>query len=127
MAADFNRNLTEPIHTFLKSNELNNSHNTDVALEQHWDLDVKPQNSLFALNLKDVWNYRDLMWLLVKRDFVSFYKQTILGPLWFFVQPLLTTLMFTLVFGRMGGFSTDGLPGPLFYMAGITAWNYFAD
>jgi lipopolysaccharide transport system permease protein len=98
-----------------------------ITVEQTWDLDVKPQSSLFTLNLKDVWNYRDLLWLLVRRDFVSFYKQTILGPLWFFVQPLLTTVMFTLIFGTMGGFSTDELPKPLFYLAGITAWNYFAD
>jgi lipopolysaccharide transport system permease protein len=95
--------------------------------EQEWDLKIKPRDNLFNFYLKDVWAYRDLLLLLVRRDFVSFYKQTILGPLWFFVQPLLTTLMFTMVFGRMGGFSTDGLPGPLFYMAGITAWNYFAD
>jgi len=101
--------------------------NDSLVVEQRWDLDVKPQNSLFSLNLKDVWSYRDLLWLLVRRDFVSFYKQTILGPLWFFVQPLLTTIMFTLVFGTMGGFQTDGLPKPLFYLAGITAWNYFAD
>jgi lipopolysaccharide transport system permease protein len=95
--------------------------------DEQWDLEIKPHDNLFNLHLKDVWNYRDLLWLLVRRDFVSFYKQTILGPIWFFIQPLLTTLMFTLVFGRMGGFSTDGLPQPLFYIAGITAWNYFAD
>jgi lipopolysaccharide transport system permease protein len=94
---------------------------------QVWDLKIKPQDSVFNLHLKDLWAYRDLLWLLVRRDFVSFYKQTILGPLWFFIQPLLTTLMFTLVFGQMGKFSTDNLPGPLFYLAGITAWNYFAD
>jgi lipopolysaccharide transport system permease protein len=96
-------------------------------VKQEWDLKIKPQNSFFSLNVKDVWNYRDLLWLLVRRDFVSLYKQTILGPLWFFIQPLLTTLMFTLVFGMMGGFSTNDLPKPLFYLAGITAWNYFAD
>jgi lipopolysaccharide transport system permease protein len=67
------------------------------------------------------------LWLLVKRDFVSFYKQTILGPLWFFIQPLFTTIIFTFIFGNLAGLSTDGLPQPLFYMAGITAWNYFAD
>ena len=94
---------------------------------QVWDLTIKPGNNLLDLHLSEVWNYRDLLLLLVRRDFVSFYKQTILGPLWFFVQPLLTTLMFTVVFGRMGGFSTDGLPQPLFYLAGITAWNYFAE
>jgi lipopolysaccharide transport system permease protein len=67
------------------------------------------------------------LWLLVRRDFVSFYKQTIFGPIWFFIQPLFTTLIFTFVFGNLAGLSTDGLPQPLFYMAGITAWNYFAD
>lgn len=101
--------------------------NTALNTEQTWDLRIKPTDKLFKLNLNEVWNYRDLLWLLVRRDFVSFYKQTILGPLWFFVQPLLTTIMFTFVFGRMGGFSTDGLPQPLFYITGITAWNYFAD
>lgn len=89
--------------------------------------EIKPQSSLLDLKLKDTWEYRDLLWLLVRRDFVSFYKQTILGPLWFFIQPLLTTIMFTFVFGRLAGISTDELPQPLFYMAGITAWNYFAD
>jgi len=100
--------------------------NHDEALKE-WDLVIEPQSSLFELNLKDVWRYRDLLWLLVKRDFVSFYKQTILGPLWFFIQPLFTTIIFTFIFGNLAGLSTDGLPQPLFYMAGITAWNYFAD
>ncbi|MCJ0742453.1 ABC transporter permease [Pedobacter montanisoli] len=94
--------------------------------QQH-DWTIEPQSSLFDLKLKDTWAYRDLLWLLVRRDFVSFYKQTILGPLWFFIQPLLTTIIFTFVFGNLAGISTDGLPRPLFYMAGITAWNYFAD
>jgi lipopolysaccharide transport system permease protein len=94
-------------------------------LEYQWE--IKPSNTLFDLKLKDTWEYRDLLWLLVRRDFVSFYKQTILGPLWFFLQPLITTVMFTFIFGRLAGISTDGLPQPLFYMAGITAWNYFAD
>lgn len=93
----------------------------------NWDLTIEPQSSLFKLNLKDVWRYRDLLWLFVKRDFVSFYKQTILGPLWFFIQPLFTTITFTFIFGNLAGISTDGLPQPLFYMAGITAWNYFSD
>ena len=99
--------------------------NHDEAIKE-WDLVIEPQTSLFELNLKDVWRYRDLLWLLVKRDFVSFYKQTILGPLWFFIQPLFTTIIFTFIFGNLAGLSTDGLPQPLFYMAGITAWNYFA-
>jgi lipopolysaccharide transport system permease protein len=98
-----------------------------LEMNAEWDLVIEPQNSLFELHLKDVWRYRDLLWLLVKRDFVSFYKQTILGPLWFFIQPLFTTIIFTLIFGSLAGLSTDGLPQPLFYLAGITAWNYFAD
>jgi lipopolysaccharide transport system permease protein len=94
---------------------------------QDWDLVIDTETSIFELNLNDIWLYRDLLWLLVKRDFISFYKQTILGPLWFFIQPLFTTIIFTLIFGNLAGISTDGLPQPLFYMAGITAWNYFAD
>lgn len=101
--------------------------NTIEQLNQDWDLTIEPQSSLFTLNLKDVWRYRDLLVLFVKRDFISFYKQTILGPLWFFIQPLFTTIIFTFIFGNLAGISTDGLPQPLFYMAGITAWNYFAD
>jgi len=94
--------------------------------EEHtWTIEAKA--SLFDLKLNEVWAYRDLLWLLVRRDFVSFYKQTILGPLWFFIQPLFTTIIFTFIFGNLAGISTDGLPKPLFYMAGITAWNYFAD
>jgi lipopolysaccharide transport system permease protein len=93
----------------------------------NWDIEIKPQGHLLDLKLKDVWYYRDLLLLLVRRDFVSFYKQTILGPLWFFIQPLFTTLIYTFVFGNLAAIPTDGLPQPLFYLAGITAWNYFAD
>jgi lipopolysaccharide transport system permease protein len=95
--------------------------------EEHWDLVIEPGRHLFDLKLKDTWHYRDLLLLLVRRDFVSFYKQTILGPLWFFIQPLLTTVIFTFVFGRLAGLSTDSLPQPLFYLAGVTAWNYFSE
>jgi lipopolysaccharide transport system permease protein len=100
---------------------------TKEEIVKEWDLTIEPQTSLFELNLKDVWRYRDLLWMFVKRDFVSFYKQTILGPLWFFIQPLFTTIIYTFVFGGLANLSTDGLPQPLFYMTGITAWNYFAD
>ncbi|MCX2431346.1 ABC transporter permease [Pedobacter sp. GR22-10] len=93
--------------------------------EYSWTIEAKA--SLFDLKFGEIWAYRDLLWLLVRRDFVSFYKQTILGPLWFFIQPLFTTIIFTFIFGNLAGISTDGLPKPLFYMAGITAWNYFAD
>jgi len=95
--------------------------------EQKHDWIIEAKSSLFDLKLNEVWAYRDLLWLLVRRDFVSFYKQTILGPLWFFIQPLFTTIIFTFIFGNLAGISTDGLPKPLFYMAGVTAWNYFAD
>jgi lipopolysaccharide transport system permease protein len=95
--------------------------------DEDWDIEISPKNNLLDLKLKDVWHYRDLLFLLVRRDFVSFYKQTILGPLWFFFQPLFTTIIYTFVFGNLAAIKTDGLPQPLFYLAGITAWNYFAD
>jgi lipopolysaccharide transport system permease protein len=98
-----------------------------IKQNTEWDLTIEPQNSLLDLNLKDVWRYRDLLWMFVKRDFISFYKQTILGPLWFFIQPLFTTIIYTFIFGGLANISTDGLPQPLFYMAGITSWNYFSD
>ena len=78
-------------------------------MKDKFDWQIEGKSSLIDLKFKDVWSYRDLLWLLVRRDFVSFYKQTILGPLWFFIQPLLTTVMFTFVFGKLGGFKTDGL------------------
>ena len=93
----------------------------------NWDLVIKGHTSLFDLKFQEVWRYRDLLLMFVKRDFVSFYKQTILGPLWFFIQPIFTTLVFTFVFGNLAGISTDGLPKQLFYLTGITSWNYFAD
>ncbi len=95
--------------------------------DDHWDIEITEKNDLLDLKLKEIWHYRDLLLLLVKRDFVSFYKQTILGPLWFFIQPLFTTVIYTFVFGNLAAIPTDGLPQPLFYLAGITAWNYFSD
>ena len=94
---------------------------------QDWDLVIKGHTSLFDVKFNDLWRYRDLLLMFVKRDFVSFYKQTVLGPLWFFIQPIFTTLVFTMVFGKLAGISTDGLPQYLFYLSGITAWNYFSD
>lgn len=88
---------------------------------------ITPRDNLFDLRLRDIWNFRDLLFLFVHRDFVAVYKQTILGPLWFFIQPLLTTLVFTVIFGKVAKISTDGLPPLLFYLAGVTAWNYFAE
>ncbi|HEK21147.1 MULTISPECIES: ABC transporter permease [unclassified Mucilaginibacter] len=95
--------------------------------KEYWDLEIKPRTGLFDLNLKAVWQYRDLLLLLVRRDFVSFYKQTILGPIWFFVQPVITIIFYTLVFGNLAGIPTDGVPKPLFYLAGTILWNYFAE
>ncbi len=92
-----------------------------------WSLVIKPKAGLFDINIKELWRYRDLVLLLVKRDFVSFYKQTILGPIWFLVQPILTTLMFLLVFGRIAQLPTDGVPAIVFYLAGVTCWAYFAE
>ena len=88
---------------------------------------ITPKKHLLDLNLKEIWGYRDLMVLFVRRDFVAVYKQTILGPIWFFIQPIFTTLIFTLIFGKLASIPTDGLPQILFYMCGITCWNYFAE
>jgi lipopolysaccharide transport system permease protein len=93
----------------------------------NWDLVIRPKSGLFDLHLEDIWRYRDLLILFVKRDIVSQYKQTILGPLWHVVQPVLTTIVFLLVFGRIARVPTDGIPPFLFYMSGITMWNYFAN
>lgn len=94
---------------------------------EHWDTIIEPRGSLLDLKLKDVWQYRDLLVLLVRRDFVAFYKQTILGPIWFFIQPVITVVFYTFVFGNLAGIPTDGVPKPLFYLAGTILWNYFAD
>lgn len=88
---------------------------------------IKSTTSIFDIKLNELIEYRDLLWLLVRRDFVSFYKQTILGPAWFFIQPLFTIVMYSLIFGGVAGISTDGIPKPLFYLAGIITWNYFSD
>ena len=93
---------------------------------EHWDSVIKSKHSLFDINLKELWHYRDLLVLFVRRDFVTVYKQTLLGPLWFFIQPLLTTITFTIIFGNVAQLSTDGAPKVVFYMAGITLWNYFS-
>ncbi len=93
---------------------------------EEWDSVIQSQASLFDLRLKELWHYRDLLVLFVRRDFVTVYKQTILGPLWFFIQPILTTITFTIIFGNVAQLSTDGAPKVVFYMAGITLWNYFS-
>ena len=91
-----------------------------------WTNVISSDHSLFKLNLKEVWDYKDLVYMFVKRDFISSFKQTILGPLWFFINPILTTIVFTLVFGGIANLPTDGIPPVLFYLAGNTLWGYFS-
>lgn len=95
--------------------------------QENWSLTIKPKGKLFNLNLKEIWRYRDLLEMYIRRDIVTLYKQTILGPIWFFIQPIFTTIIFMFVFGGLAGISTDGLPQALFYLAGITLWNFFSD
>lgn len=95
--------------------------------EEDWDIVIDKSKGLFDLKLKQVWEYRDLLWLFVRRDFVSFSKQTILGPIWFFVQPIFTIVIYVFLFRNLAKLSTDGLPGPLFYVVGITVWAYFSE
>jgi lipopolysaccharide transport system permease protein len=93
--------------------------------EQHWTEEITSDTPWYNVPLKELWHYRDLLRMLVKKDYVTFYKQTILGPLWFFIQPLLTTLIFMVLFGQIAKLSTNGVPQLAFYLAGITLWNYF--
>ncbi len=94
---------------------------------QGWDLIITPKRGWFDFNIYEIWAYRDLLWLFVKRDFTTFYKQTILGPLWFFIQPLISTIVFSIIFNRIAKIPTDKIPPILFYMSGIIAWNYFSN
>ena len=94
--------------------------------KEQWSLVIEPKKSLLDLNLKEVWHYKDLLLLFVRRDFVAQYKQTVLGPVWNLVQPILTTFMFLLVFGKIANIPTDGIQPVIFYMSGITIWNYFS-
>lgn len=94
---------------------------------QNWTEEIKAKTSLLSINFKELWNYRDLLLMLVKKEYVTFYKQTILGPLWFFLQPILTTGMYVLLFGKIAQLSTGGAPQIAFYLAGITIWNYFSE
>jgi lipopolysaccharide transport system permease protein len=98
----------------------------NIQQQDYWDLDISPKRSLLDLRLGDLWRARDLVMLFVWRDFVSVYKQTILGPLWYIIQPLLTTVVFTFIFGSVAKLPTDGLPQFLFYMSGTVVWAYFS-
>ena len=99
----------------------------DTQKQESWDLVIKPKDSLLSVDLKELWRYRDLCSLFVKRNIITQYKQTILGPLWYVVQPALTVIMYMIVFGGIAGIPTDGVPRPLFYLAGTCLWQYFAD
>jgi lipopolysaccharide transport system permease protein len=94
--------------------------------QEKWSLIIRPQRAWWDLRLAELWRYRDLVWLFVWRDFVAYYKQTILGPLWYLIQPIMTTGVFTVIFGNIAQLSTDGLPPFLFYLAGNTVWTYFS-
>ncbi len=98
---------------------------TELRLRYHETI-IAPARGWLRLDWREFWEYRDLLLLLVRRDFISRYKQTVLGPVWFILQPLLTTAMFAIVFGRIARIPTDGIPAPLFYLCGLLAWNYFA-
>ena len=98
-----------------------------VEIQQNWTTEIKPKEKLLSVDFKEIWRYRDLMMLFVKRNIITQYKQTVLGPLWFLIQPMMTTVMYMVVFGGIAKISTDGLPQPLFYLAGISFWPYFAD
>lgn len=97
-----------------------------MTTNQEYSFVIKPKRSLWEINFKEIWQYRDLLMLLVKRDFISVYKQTILGPIWFFIQPLLMTVTFTIIFGEVAKIETGTVPRVLFYLTGITFWNYFS-
>ena len=98
-----------------------------VSENENWTTVIKPRTGLFEVNLKEIWDYRDLLTLFVKRDITVQYKQTVLGPLWWLIQPALTVIMYMVVFGGIAGIPTDGVPQPLFYLAGVCMWQYFAD
>jgi lipopolysaccharide transport system permease protein len=99
--------------------------NTRNTTDNDWLFEITPKNKFFSLNLKEVWQYRDLLFLFVKRDIVTVYKQTVLGPLWYLIQPLFTSITFTIIFNTVAGIDTGTVPPFLFNLAGITVWNYF--
>ena len=98
----------------------------ESVVESDWTTEIKPRTGLFDVNFQEIWQYRDMWSMLVLRNITVMYKQTILGPLWFFIQPVLSTVMYMVVFGNIAGIPTDGLPQPLFYLAGIALWQYFS-
>jgi lipopolysaccharide transport system permease protein len=101
--------------------------NKTEGTSSHWTEIIRPESKLLQLRFKELWKYKDLVMMFVRRDFVANYKQTVLGPIWIFLQPLLTTLTYMLIFGRIAGFSTNGVPMLAFYLSGVTIWNYFSE
>jgi len=101
--------------------------NVAIESDDHWTEIIRPKSSLFDIRLREVWRYRDLVMMFVKRDIVANYKQTILGPIWIFLQPIMTSLMYVLVFGKIAGISTDGIPMMAFYLSGVMLWSYFSE
>ncbi|HEV7329756.1 MAG TPA: ABC transporter permease [Flavisolibacter sp.] len=114
------------IFIFLRINFIIMYQQNSIKENEKWSLVIRPKTSLLALNLQDLWRYRDLLVLFVKRDFKAMYKQTVLGPLWFLIQPLLSTFMFVIIFDRVAGIPTAGIPSSVFYLSGLVLWNYFA-
>jgi lipopolysaccharide transport system permease protein len=105
---------------------MNEEITSTIPKDKNWSMIIEPQRGLLDLRLSELWRYKDLVMLFVRRDFVATYKQTILGPLWYLIQPLLTTITFTVIFGNIASLPTDGLPQFLFYMSGTVVWSYFA-
>jgi lipopolysaccharide transport system permease protein len=99
---------------------------SNISEKSEWSIVIKPKAKFFDINLKEIFHYWDLITLFVKRDFVAYYQQTLIGPLWYIIQPLVSTIVFSVIFGTIAKIPTDGIPGPLFYLAGITIWNYFS-
>lgn len=102
-------------------------HNLSDTQEQSWTTVIKPKDKLLSVDLGEIWRYRDLLTLFIKRDITTQYKQTILGPLWWIIQPIFTVVMYMVVFGGIAGIPTDGIPQPLFYLAGTCMWHYFSE
>jgi len=111
----------------IESNALAEPDRTSAVSDSDWDVVILPKRHLLDINFAELWHYRDLIWMFVKRDLVTVYKQTILGPVWYLIQPIATTVVFLFVFKKIAQLSTDGVPAPVFYLSGIVIWNYFAE
>ncbi len=107
--------------------ENNTAQHNSPDNDEGWTTVIKPKDKLLSINLKEIWDYRDLLTIFIKRDITTSYKQTILGPLWWIIQPTFTVVMYMVVFGGIAGIPTDGIPQPLFYLGGVCMWQYFAD